>query len=202
MSTIATTFDVNDLPAGAESRHTSGWWGAMLAILTEATLFASLIAAYFYLRLRSDVWPIGGIEEPKLLLGGIGLAVLAASSVVIWSAERMLRRGRTTVARVAVAATVVLGVAFLVLQYLDFQDKHFGIDTNAYGTIYYAITGLHTAHVVAGLILLSFTLTRLVIHPGTRAGRTTLSVISLYWHFVDVVWLAVYTSLFLSERWF
>ena len=55
---------------------------------------------------------------------------------------------------------------------------------------------------VAGLILLTFTLTRLIVHPERRISRTTLAVVSLYWHFVDVVWVAVYTSLFLSERWF
>lgn len=200
MST-ASIIDVTNLPDEVDPRHTSGWWGAVIAVMTEATLFGALLAAYFYLRLHSDRWPQSGIERPALLLGGIGLALLLASSVVVWWAERALRADRPGTARLLIALSIAAGLVFLVLQSIDYRDKHFGVATNAYGTIVYTVTGLHMAHVVAGLLMLSFAWVR-IGHRRRPVAERALAIVSLYWHFVDAVWVAVYVSLFLSEHWF
>lgn len=192
--------DLATLPREPAPRHSSGWWGALIAILTEATLFAALIAAYFYLRLRSARWPIGDIERPKLLLPTAGLVVLVASSVTAWKAGRSVAQ-RASAAIGWLAVTIGLGLVFLVLQAKDFADKHFGVDTNATGTMYYTVVGLHSAHVVAGILLLGFAVVRLAVHPRRPLTARTVEVVVLYWHFVDAVWVAVFVSLIVSEHW-
>ena len=198
---MTTTIDLAILPVEPEARHSSGWWGALIAILTEATLFAALLAAYFYLRLRAPAWPIHIVERPALMLPAVGLGVLVASSVTAWDAGRALRKGRGGRVLVMLSVTIALGVVFLVLQTIDFREKHFGVDTDATGTMYYTVVGLHTAHVVAGLLMLAFVLVRAARAPSRALTARSVEIVTLYWHFVDAVWVAVFVSLIASERW-
>ena len=180
------------------------WWGMALLCATEGTLFACLIASYFYLAVGSRRWPPAGIEVPKLLLPGIMTACLVSSSAVLHWAERGIRqdqRGRLTA---GLGMTIVLGVAFLLLQAREYADKlkHFRPQEHAYASLFYTITGFHGVHVAAGILLLGYTLLRAARGHFTAEEHVGVSVTSLYWHFVDVVWLVILTSLYLSPRWY
>jgi heme/copper-type cytochrome/quinol oxidase subunit 3 len=197
---MTAVLDASALARPEVGRRTSGYWGMALAVATEAALFATVLSAYWYVRLNSDTWPIPGIERPKLLLAGIGTVLLILSSVSYVSAERALRADRLGRARVGLAITTVLGVVFLIVQSFEWRDKHFGIGDNAYGTAFYTVTGLHGAHVIGGLLMVLFVQLQLWRNAGAKARHAAMQNVGLYWHFVGVVWLFVFGSLYLSEH--
>ena len=188
-------------PPSTRRSYGSAWWGMATLIATEGMVFVVLLAAYFFLRASSKTWPIGGIELPKLTLALPFSFVLWGSSLPVFYGEAQLRNGHVGRFKAAIAVAFVMGAAFLAFALYDFADLHFGWRDNAYGSIYYTIVGLHTIHLVVGLLM------SLVVQLKAWTGRydagrkhASAEVFSLYWHFVDVVWLAVFPSLFLSPH--
>jgi heme/copper-type cytochrome/quinol oxidase subunit 3 len=187
-------------PTELVRRRPIGWWGMVMLIATEATIFASLLASYFFIRAASPEWPLGGIEVPKLDRISVFTVVLLASSVPLIVAERAIKRGRVQQVRVLLAVSFVLGLAFLANQVFDYQELTFGIRDNAYGSLFYSITGLHGMHVLVGLLMSLVVQAKLAFGRITADRHETLRVFSLYWHFVDVVWIFVFTSLYISPH--
>lgn len=190
---------LREVPTGRPDRgRTIGWWGVVATIATEASIFAALLAAYFYVRATSSTWPQGGLEEPKLGRISLFTIVLLASSAPLPVAERAIRDGALRRARVALAVNFGLGALFLANQAIEYRDLTFGIRDNAYASLFYLVTGLHGLHVLVGLGLCA------VVQAKAWTGRLgpdrhgILTVFSLYWHFVDVVWVFVFSSLYLS----
>jgi len=190
--------------AGGEappSVRPTGWWGMVILIATESTLFAILISTYFYLRFTSDgAWPPRPLADPKLVNPLVVTLVLVASSVPASLSARAVRDGRSARARLALVATVVLGIVFLILQWLlvDSSLETFRPGDHAYGSIFYTLIGLHAAHVAFGVLLGAFAVLRTV-----RLDRTavlTVRVTALYVHFVNVVAVLVFLVLYLSPR--
>ncbi len=201
---VARTPRTVSVPPPSPARRTGygrGFWGVAVLIATESMLFLALLATYFFLRASSQTWPIGNLELPKLdFRAWLFTAILLGSSIPIFAADAAVVRGRNGVLRVALALSFLMGAAFLVNTYLDFQSLHFGWDTNAYGSIYYVTVGLHATHVLAGLlisIVVQYKVWRGLIDPE---HHTSVEVFSLYWHFVDAVWILVFSSLFISAH--
>jgi cytochrome c oxidase subunit III len=186
-------------PAGAEV----GRSGMVLFLVNEATLFACLVSSYFYLALASPKWPPAGIALPSLTLPLIMTAALLSSSGVLVYAERELERGNRARYRAGVSVTVLLGATFLLLQAKEYAEKLHDVSptASAYGSLFFTITGLHGAHVAFGLLFLLWSLLASVKRPSLSARSLAISNASLYWHFVDGVWLVILTSLYLSPRW-
>jgi heme/copper-type cytochrome/quinol oxidase subunit 3 len=189
-------------PAPPIGRPT-GWWGMLLLIATEATLFAVLLSSYFYLRFQHPGdWPPDGIADPKLLKPAIMTLLLMASSVPVYLGERGIRRGDVRRLRIGIGLTFLLGLGFLILQGFEYREKlaEFRPSTNAYSSIFFTITGFHGAHVIAGLLLLLWT--QFFAWRGAyRAERhVAVQVAALYWHFVHVAWLVIFTSLYLTPH--
>jgi heme/copper-type cytochrome/quinol oxidase subunit 3 len=181
----------------------TAWWGMLLVIATEATLFALLLASYFYLRARTPPpWPPDGIEPPKLLLPSVMTVLLFTSSIPMLYADRKIRRGDITRLRIGLVVTFVLGAAFLVVQGFEYHDtlREFRPGTDAYGSAFFTITGLHGAHVLAGLLLIAWTLFRARRGIVSRRHHVGVEVTALYWHFVHVAWLVIFASLYLSAH--
>jgi cytochrome c oxidase subunit III len=182
-----------DIPAPPIGRPT-GWWGMLIVVATEATLFAILLASYFYTRFRSPgAWPPDGQPDPRLL---------KPVSVTVYSAELGSRRGNIRRLHAGLAATFALGLSFLILQGFEYHEKLAELrpSTNAYGSLFYTITGLHGTHVIVGLLILAWT--QFFAWRGAYASENhvAVQVSALYWHFVHVVWLFVFASLYLSPR--
>jgi heme/copper-type cytochrome/quinol oxidase subunit 3 len=178
------------------------WWGMLLLIATEATLFALLLVSYFYERFEAvGPWPPDG-ADPKLLVPAVMTGLLMLSSIPAYLADSSIRRGEVERLRLYLASTLLLGAAFLALQAWEYSDELELLrpQTNAYGSLFYTITGLHGAHVIVGLLLLGWVL--LWAFRGRYGAHRHLAVeiSSLYWHFVHVVWLFVFLSLYLSPR--
>jgi heme/copper-type cytochrome/quinol oxidase subunit 3 len=192
------------LPPACRPHNDVGWWAMVLFLFNEAALFASLLASYLYLGLRSSAWPPPGVAKPALELPLIMTALLLSSSVALVVADRAFERGATTMHRAWTLVTVVLGASFLLIQAREYADKlkHGGPTGHAYESLFFTITGLHGAHVAFGLLLLLWALAR--AWSGTTTPRRPLAIknASLYWHFVDGVWLVILTTLYLSPRWY
>jgi heme/copper-type cytochrome/quinol oxidase subunit 3 len=193
--------DAAPQPAPPAARgHPTAWWGVVILILTEATLFGGLLSSYFFVRALNHTWPLGGIKAPDLGRISVFTVVLLGSSVPVFWAEAGIKRGNLRVLRAGLALSWVMGVAFFVNQVLEYRSLGFGPRTNAYGSLFYAITGLHGAHVVVGLLI------SLVVQLKAWLGRLsaerhlTAQVFGLYWHFVDGVWIFVFSSLYLSTH--
>lgn len=197
--TATATAPPSPVPQGPVERgRTIAWWGVVAVIATEATIFVAMLGAYAFVRATSPTWPQGGLEEPKLPVISAFTVVLLASSLPLFVAEHAMAKGRLRTVRICLAITFVLGAAFLANQGREYQDLHFGLRDNAYASLFYLITGLHGLHVLVGLLL------NLVVQARAATGRLSaerhgmLVVYDLYWHFVDVVWIAVFSTLYLS----
>ena len=201
MSADARTTIQMELPPEAElsGSRTIGWWGMLMLILTEATLFAGLLSTYFYLRFTSPTWPTGDIRRPELLLAGINTIILISSSWPIQMAVRSIRRSGSR-ARLALGLGIgwVLGVLFLSLQMVEYARSDFLPQTNAYGSLFFTITGLHGLHVLVGIALVTVVLIRTWLGHFTQRRYQAVENVVLYWHFVDAVWIFIFASLYLS----
>lgn len=198
-SRSATPIGVRDLPVDGEGSSSFGWWGMVLVIMTEGAFFVALLFAYFYLRTLHPEWPP---EMPKLHLSGPNTALLIGSSVTFWWAERGIGRGRTGALKAGLAATIGLGAVFLAIQGLEYHEtvRHFTPASHAYGSLFFTITGFHGAHVAIGLIMNLVILVRALLGHFDERRHGAVKVTGMYWHFVDVVWLVVFASLYLSPR--
>jgi heme/copper-type cytochrome/quinol oxidase subunit 3 len=173
-----------------------GTWAMALFIATEATLFVCLFFAYYYLGHPQPRWPP---EPPEWRLAVVMLFVLASSSVVLHWSEHRARRGATGSARAGVGATIALGVGFLVLQGVEYHNHLQTLlpTTDAYGSIFYTITGVHGVHVALGLLMLAYVLILPDVTGTSRPPHRPLHNVSLYWHFVDAVWMLIVILLYL-----
>lgn len=181
--------------------RTTAWWGMVLLIATEATLFAMLILSYLYLRYSATpVWPPDGIERPTLALPAVMTLVLVSSSVTMHLASRSSRDGRSA-ARGWLLCTLLLGLAFLTLQGVEYHAKavEFTPRTNAYGSLFFTITGFHGLHVLAGAVMIAWAVLAVPARASSRRQRVVENV-ALYWHFVDAVWIVVVSVLYLAVR--
>jgi len=200
MSAVTVPTDVALRPSRSRS-HGTAWWGMAMLIATEATIFLVLLASYFFLRATAKEWPLGGIEVPELRLALPFSFVLWGSSLPVFWAEAGIRRGNVRRLKAGLFTAFVMGIAFVAYSLKDFDDLHYGWRDNAYGSIYYLIVGLHLTHVVIGLAMSVVVQLKAWTGRLTRERHVTVEVFGLYWHFVDVVWLFVFPSLFLSPHW-
>jgi cytochrome c oxidase subunit 3 len=188
---------VPPLPVGSAGERSSGWWGCLTLIVTEGALFGYLIATYLYLAaLSPQHWPPEGL--PKLGPGIANTVVLLSSSVFVWLCERLVRRRRLRWAVASMAVGVVLGVVFMGIQLVEWRDHPYGLTTHLYGSLYFTITGFHMAHVAVGIVVLLFLLLWTALGYFDEKRCAALTIGGLYWHFVDVVWLFIFTTLYLT----
>jgi heme/copper-type cytochrome/quinol oxidase subunit 3 len=196
----AVTVDPELVRRGSRRSYSTAWWGMAVLIMTEAMVFVILLAAYFFLRAASTEWPLGGIEVPKLELSLPMSFVLWGSSLPIFWAEASIRKGRLRPFKIGLMISFVMGLSFLAYTLYDFNELHFGWRDNAYGSIYYTIVGLHALHVFIGLGMNVVVQLKAWLGRLDRGHHASAEIFSLYWHFVDVVWLAVFPALFLSPH--
>lgn len=190
------------LPRLPPSTAQVGYWGMALFVATEATMFASLLTSYLFLGTANAGWPPAGVERPKLVLAPIMTVILLASSATLLWAEHGIKNGARGRLRLGLGLTILLGVIFLVVQGVEYHDK---LETlkpwaNSYAASFYTITSFHALHVMTGLLLLGYTEIRAFLSHFDAEHHLAVKNVSLYWHFVDVVWLFVFATLYLSPR--
>jgi heme/copper-type cytochrome/quinol oxidase subunit 3 len=172
----------------------------LIVIATEATVFGALLSAYFFVRATSPTWPQGGIRPPELARISAFTVILLASSLPLFWGERAIRRGRVRQLRVALLISFLLGVAFVANQGYEFAHLEFSASDNAYASLFIIITGLHGLHLLVGLFISAVVQIKASFGWFDADRHLTVTVFSMYWHFVDAVWIFVFSSLYLSAH--
>jgi len=181
--------------------------GIILFIVSEAVMFGAFFAQYFYNRILSDNWPTRaglppGFERvPSFPLPLIMTVLLVASGFTAHWAQTAIRRDDRDQFQGWMIVTIVLGVAFLGVQGYEYAtfifQEHFNITSGIYGTVFFSLTGLHGLHVTIGALLLIGVLIRAFLGHFSSRNHFAVEGTILYWHFVDVVWIALYATLYL-----
>jgi heme/copper-type cytochrome/quinol oxidase subunit 3 len=187
------------LPVGSKGRLSSGWWGMITVIGTEASLFAYLLFSYFYVGAQTvGQWPPKG--PPALELASAGSVLLILGSVTMWWGEKGVRAGKNGQLLFGLGASIVLAVGFVVLEGIEWSRKSFTLVSDAYGSLYFTITGFHLLHVIVGALMLTMVFVwTLLGYFGVRR-HSTVSIAVLYWHFVTIVWIAVFLTFYIAPR--
>ena len=197
MSDVPRSMEATDARAAARvaaRRRTipNGIWAMAIFIASEATLFGTLIATYFYLRTRSATWPPPGIEAPSVALPlalTAGLLVTTAPMVMAAVAAGRERRGAAW-ALIAVATLIQCGyLAWQITSYVSDLDK-FSPSATAYGSIYFTLIGADHAHVFVGILFNLWVLARL-IGGLTNYRLVTVRAVAFYWVFVNILTVLV-----------
>ncbi len=184
-------------PANVSSRVEAQFLGMLLFIISEIMLFGAFFTAYFFIRVVGEVnWPAQG-EELPVAIAGVNTAILLSSSFTMhWALEGARNENRRAM-KMGLLTTALLGLTFLTIQVNEYVHLGFAPHDNAQGTIFYGLTGLHGAHVFVGLTLLTFATVRAFRGHFTAKEHRGVEVPGIYWHFVDVMWIFVYSTLYL-----
>jgi cytochrome c oxidase subunit 3 len=181
-------------PAAA---HSNMLLAVKLAILSEIMLFGALFTAYFVIRAASGEWPPpGGPERPEILLPGLNTLLLVTSSVTMQLGVRSARAGARSGILRWLGLTLVLGAIFIVIQAYEFATNGFGLGSGVFGSTFYILTGFHGAHVLVGLAFIGIVANRARLGLVSAEHHTSVEASSYYWHFVDVVWLFLFSTLY------
>ena len=168
----------------------------IIFINSEIMIFGAFFTAYFFIRVVGEAeWPAKG-EELPVAIAGVNTAILISSSFTMhWALEGARNENRNAL-RVGLLTTFLLGLSFLTVQVNEYVHLGFAPHDNAQGTIFYGLTGLHGAHVFVGLTLLAFATIRAFRGHFTAKEHRGVEVPGIYWHFVDIMWIFVYTTIY------
>jgi cytochrome c oxidase subunit 3 len=173
--------------------------GTVVWLASELMFFSGLFAAYFTLRAASKgPWPPPGVELDVALSGAFTLA-LVASSGSMQLAVRAIAAGRLGAFRAWIAVTLALAAAFVANQAHEWATLGFSVSSHAYGSAFYVMTGFHGLHVIGGMLAMVLLLGRAGSRRFGAAELPAVEMVSYYWHFVDVVWVALWATLFLLK---
>lgn len=200
--------DVSRLPKHRFDTHAPIWWGNLWLLAIETTMFVIAFASYFYYQQNFEVWPpplrvhpFNLDPVPALLPGTVNMIVLLVSLLPMILVDRAARRGDAGAARLWLAVCLILGVASIVLRYYEYPAMKFQWDSNAYGSITWAILVLHTLHLLTtwgeALLLATWIFTK----PFDLHRRVDLTTVALYWYWVVGIWVPFYVVLYFAPRW-
>jgi cytochrome c oxidase subunit 3 len=183
--------------ANASSRVNPSLLGMLLFIISEVMVFGAFFTAYFFIRVaQGDPWPAPGTKLP-VEVAGMNTAILVSSSFTIHWAEQAIKKGNRFGLKAGMLTTFLLGCTFLFIQINEYANIGFAPQDAAQQTIFYSLTGLHGAHVFIGLLLLLFVTIRAFRGHYSAESHRGVEVPGIYWHFVDIMWLVVYFTVYI-----
>ncbi len=172
-------------------------YGMVFFIVSELMFFAGFFAAYFYIYGFNLEWPPSNIETLAAHLPAINTLILLTSGVTITWSHHALIKGNRAEARKFMFATWLLGVVFLLFQAYEYAHAAFSIDSGAYGSTFYMLTGFHGFHVFVGTVMLMVAHARLNRGDFTKENHFYFEAAAWYWHFVDVVWVGLFLFVYI-----
>jgi len=170
--------------------------GMLLFIISEVMVFGAFFTAYFFIRVaQGDPWPAHGTTLP-VAVAGVNTLILVSSSFTLHWAEAAIKKGNHFGLRAGMLTTFLLGCAFLFIQINEYANIGFAPQDQAQATIFYSLTGLHGAHVFIGLLLLLIVTIRAFRGHYSPEEHRGVEIPGIYWHFVDIMWIVVYTTVY------
>jgi cytochrome c oxidase subunit III len=195
-----------DMPAPEERAHVSAYHksllqspvflGMVMFIGSEIMLFGSFFTAYFYIRFSHGEYPFGGFEIPKATTG-INTAILVFSSFTMHWALVSIKRNNRTGLILGLLVTLIMGLTFLGLQMREYHDVGFTPEDGAFASTFFCLTGLHGTHVLVGATLLAIAFVRSLRGHYSVEHHMGVELTGIYWHFVDLVWVILYTTVYI-----
>jgi cytochrome c oxidase subunit III len=169
--------------------------GTIVWLSSELMFFSGLFAAYFTLRAQSASWPPPGVHLDTIS-ATIATALLVLSSGTMQLAVRSTLAGQRGRFEIWLVSTFVLGVVFVGAQARDWSKLTFGVSSHAYGSAFYLMTGFHGLHVIGGLLAMMLMAGRATSPRFGVEDAPSVEMLSYYWHFVDVVWIGLWATIF------
>ena len=206
MSTRA-VIDISGLPHHEFDTYDPVWWGNNLLLAIETSMFAILIATYFYLRQNFALWPppIAQLTAtlkplPQLGYGTAVTILLLFSCVPMVLTDIAARRGNRGVSQIGLVVAVACGLAAMVLRGFEFSAVYFRWDSNAYGSVVWFMLGMHAMH----LLVLTSEAVLLTIWIFTREfdmkHRVDIVTVAVYWYWVTAIWIVLYAIIYFTPR--
>lgn len=177
------------------------WWGMIFFISSEALIFANLIASYLYLEIRNGTFKLPNGDHLDWTYPLVNTFILLASSLPVRFAGAGIAKGNRRNLILGLIGTIILGSVFLggqVYEYTNLFGQNFNPQYKAFGSAFFTLTGFHGLHVTAGLVALII-LFVLALRGQFRnvTHNSAMGAVSLYWHFVDVVWVVVFSVIYI-----
>jgi heme/copper-type cytochrome/quinol oxidase subunit 3 len=195
------TLDVRELPSLVNGPRGGLWWGMAGLITIEVVLFTVLISTYYYLKFLNPYWPPAGDKQPMLLLPTINTLLLIGSSFAVHHADVAISKKNDKRGMVmGLSISLAIGVIFLVLKIIEYSQVEYFWDSHAYGSIVWTMVVFHSSHV------LSVVLKTIVVLALARRGYWTqercqgIKINGIYWHFVVVIWIPLYITIYWAPR--
>ena len=185
-------------PPRARAEWTA-YLGMVIFLASWAMMFGSLFFAYGMVRARTTDWPPHDLPGLPLVVPGINTAVLAASSVLLQLVVRALRRGKAKLAGPGLGGAALLGSVFLALQVSTWNALYGeGLTPQGgpYASVFYALTCFHALHVLVGIVALAWLSINAFSGKYSPARFLPVRLWALYWHFVGVVWVAMFVTVY------
>ena len=205
--------------ANQSSRVDARVLGMLMFIGSEIMLFGSFFAAYFFIRVVNpeastvtpenwQFWPpcketpvggkcVAGQHEFPAFVAGVNTAILVTSSFTMHWALQSIKRGQRTAFLAGMVLTFLMGLAFLITQVVEYLHAGFNTGAGAFASVFFGLTGLHGAHVAVGLSLLAMVIVRGFRGHYSPEHHLGVELPGIYWHFVDIMWIVVYASVYL-----
>jgi cytochrome c oxidase subunit 3 len=174
--------------------------GVIIFLLSESVIFLAFFAGYAVLKVSSPVWLPAGVEGLAVRAPLINTVVLVSSSFVAWFAETRLQRRQLWAFRGLWLLTMAMGLYFVAGQAIEWSELSFSLHSGVFGGTFYLLTGFHGLHVITGILLMGLMLWR-SFRPGNYdGGEAGVASVSLFWHFVDVIWIILFVLIYVWQR--
>lgn len=178
------------------------YWGMVSLIATEGTLFLIMIFAYFYLRWNAPRWPPAGIPLPNFSTDYDYLipatVLLLGSSIPFQWAENRIKKGSRGGLIVGVGVSIFMALTFIALELWEWTHLGYGPQRDEYTSLFFTITGIHLAHVTVAVCMALYILARALRGDFSEHEHLAVENVTLYWHFVDAVWVFVFSTFYIS----
>ena len=190
---------------GSEQEHVghdeqaTSLFGFIVFLLSESVIFLSFFAGYIVLKTTALNWLPDGVEGLEVSTPAINTVVLVSSSFVIYFAEEALKKHQMWLFRGLWLLTSAMGIYFLAGQAIEWSELQFGLTSGGFGGTFYLLTGFHGLHVLLGVLLQFYMLFRSFKPGNYDKGHTGITEVSLFWHFVDVIWIVLFSLIYLWQ---
>jgi cytochrome c oxidase subunit III len=192
--------DVSDLPDHAFGHHGLIWWGTTGFVVIEGSMFAIVLVAYFYLRLRVPAWP-PSVPDPSLTPGVLGTLILLVSGIPNYFTKMAAENYQLRRVQIGMVICIAFAVLAVVARAYEFRALNTSWTANAYASITWLLLGLHTSHLVTDL-LDTLVLAAIVYTKDMDGPRyVDVSENAMYWYFVVGSWIPLYLTIYFAPRW-
>ncbi|MDJ0509449.1 MAG: heme-copper oxidase subunit III [Crocosphaera sp.] len=174
-------------------------FGFIVFLLSESIIFLSFFAGYIIYKTTKVDWLPPGVSGLEVKEPAINTVILVSSSFVIYLAEQFLERHNLWGFRIFLLATMAMGTYFLIGQGVEWSGLEFGFTSGVFGGMFYLLTGFHGLHVLTGILLQGIMLGRSFIPGNYDTGHFGIMATSLFWHFVDVIWIILFILIYLWQ---